>query len=63
LSKQLNLSVDISYDEKESIWYVLSSDIPGLHVEAETLDKLVTVVSDVAPDLIVANLSGRKGGF
>ncbi|MDP1699991.1 MAG: DUF1902 domain-containing protein [Aestuariivirga sp.] len=56
MSKQLNLSVNISYDEKVSVWYVLSSDIPGLHAEAESLDELVTVIADVAPDLIAANL-------
>ena len=37
---------------------MLSSDIVGLHAEAETLDELVTVISDVAPDLIAANMPG-----
>lgn len=56
LSKQTTLAVNVSHDKQESVWFVLSSDIPGLHAEAETLDELVTVISDVAPDLIAANM-------
>ena len=56
MGKQINFSVNTCYDKKEGIWYVLSSDIPGLHVEAETLDEFVMVIADVAPDLIAANL-------
>jgi uncharacterized protein DUF1902 len=56
LSKQTTLIVNVSHDKQESVWFVLSSDIVGLHAEAETLDELVTVISDVAPDLIAANM-------
>lgn len=56
MSKQTTLTVNVSHDKQEGVWFVLSSDIPGLHAEAETLDELVAVISDVAPDLIVANL-------
>ena len=56
MSKQTTLAVTVSHDKKESVWHVLSSDIPGLHAEAETLDELVAVITDVAPDLIAANM-------
>ena len=56
MSKQTSLAVNVSHDKQESVWYVLSSDIVGLHAEAETLDELVTIISDVAPDLIAANM-------
>ena len=56
MSKQTTLAVNVSHDKQESVWYVLSSDIVGLHAEAETLDELVAVIADVAPDLIAANL-------
>ena len=56
MSKQTTLTVNVSHDKQESVWFVLSSDIPGLHAEAETLDEPVAVISDVAPDLIAANL-------
>jgi hypothetical protein len=58
LSKQTTLAVNVNHDKQGSVWYVLSSDIVGLHAEAETLDELVTVISDVAPDLIAANMPG-----
>lgn len=58
MSKQTTLAVNVSHDKPEGVWYVLSSDIVGLHAEAETLDELVTVIADVAPDLIAANMPG-----
>lgn len=58
MSKTKTLAVTVSHDKQEAVWYVLSSDVPGLHAEAKTLDELVAVISDVAPDLIVANLPG-----
>ena len=56
MSKQTNWVVNVNHDKKENVWYVLSSDFPGLHAEAETLDELVAVISDVALDLIAANI-------
>jgi len=50
------LVVNVSHDEREGIWHVLSSDVPGLHAEAESLDALIEIISDVAPDLISANI-------
>lgn len=61
VSKQTALAVTVSHDKKESVWHVLSSDIPGLHAEAETLDELVAVITDVAPDLVAANMPGTPG--
>ncbi len=59
MSTQATLAVNVSHDSQECVWYVLSSDIPGLHAEAETLDELVAVISDVAPDLIAASIRHR----
>ena len=56
MNKQTTLAVNVSHDKQEGVWYVLSSDIPGLHAEAETLDELIVMISDVTPDLIAANL-------
>jgi predicted RNase H-like HicB family nuclease len=56
VSKSETLNVNVSHDKTQNVWYVLTSDIPGLHAEAETLDELVAVISDVAPDLVAANL-------
>ena len=58
MSKRDQLSVVVSHDKSEGIWYVLSSDIVGLHAESSTLDELVEVIEDLAPDLISTNLPG-----
>ncbi len=59
MSKQKTLTVVVNRDRRIGVWYVVSADIPGLHVEAETLDELDSAVTDLAPDLISANLHGR----
>ena len=56
------LAVNVSHDEQEGIWYVLSSDVPGLNAEAPTLDELVDIIADLAPDLIAANLPALASG-
>jgi predicted RNase H-like HicB family nuclease len=52
----MQFTVTVSHDEDEGVWFVQSSDIPGLHAEAKTLDELVEVVTDLAPELVAANL-------
>ena len=59
MSKQKSLAVVVNHDKQEGVWYVMSADIPGLHAEAETLDALVSVIVDLAPELISANLPGK----
>ena len=58
MSKQKSLAVTVSHDKDEGVWFVLSSDVPGLNAEAQSLDELVTVISDLVPELIAANLPG-----
>jgi predicted RNase H-like HicB family nuclease len=48
--------VVVGHDEDDGTWYVEQSDVPGLHAEAATYDDLLDVVSDLAPQLIAANL-------
>jgi hypothetical protein len=55
--------VNAARDEDAGVWFVESSDLPGLHVEAPTLDSLVEIVVDVAPDLVAANLPDALEGF
>ncbi len=42
-------------DEESQVWYVYKSDVPGLHVEADTQDELLEEVLALVPELIVAN--------
>lgn len=43
------------WDAEAEVWIVESSDIPGLFIEAETLDQFREVVEDVAAELLEAN--------
>lgn len=52
----MQLIVTVAHDEIEGFWFVESSDVPGLNAEAPTLDELVEVIADLAPELIAANL-------
>jgi predicted RNase H-like HicB family nuclease len=54
--RAMQFTVTVSHDEEEGVWFVQASDIPGLHAEAPTLDALVEVISDLAPELVAANL-------
>lgn len=54
--------VSVRHDEKEGVWYVHSSDVPGLNAEAPSLDSLIEIVTDLAPDLVMANLAAQEAG-
>ena len=55
----MNYTVRIGYDETEHRYYVLSSDIPGLNIEAETFEAFIEAAQDAAPDLL-QDKSGRS---
>ena len=52
----MQFTVTVSHDENEGVWFVQASDIPGLNAEAPTLDELVEVIADLAPELVAANI-------
>lgn len=52
----MQFAVSVAHDADEGVWFVQTSDIPGLHAEAPTLDELVEVIIDLAPELVAANL-------
>ena len=52
-------NVFVSHDTAENLWFVESSDIPGLNVEASSYEQLVEIVLDAAPDLIDCNIDER----
>ena len=56
------LTVTVHHDEAAQLWYVHASELPGLHAEGSTLDALVAIIEDVAPDLIETNLSRGADG-
>ena len=54
----MQFTITVCHDEKEGVWFVQASDVPGLNAEAATLDALVDAIADLAPDLVAANLPG-----
>jgi hypothetical protein len=56
------LVVNAARDAEAGVWFIESSDLPGLNVEAGTLDELVQIVADLAPDLM-ANLPALNAGL
>ncbi len=55
--------VHIGYDKQESLYYVLSSEIPGLNIEARSVDEFVEIARDLAPDLIGERAAGSSIDF
>ncbi|MFY9292880.1 MAG: DUF1902 domain-containing protein [Methylorubrum rhodinum] len=53
----MQLAMTVHHDAASGVWYVHDSELPGLHAEAPTLDALVAIIEDVAPDLIETNVS------
>ena len=47
-----SFDVDVGYDNKAKVYFVITSDIPGLNVETKTFEALVEIVMDAAPDLL-----------
>ena len=51
----MQFTVTVNHDTVEGVWYVHSSDVPGLNVEAATLEALIEIITDLAPELVAEN--------
>jgi predicted RNase H-like HicB family nuclease len=47
--------VSLTWDDTASVWVAESADIPGLVLEAESLDALIERVCAAAPELLALN--------
>lgn len=52
--------VKADWDEEAKVWYVSSTDVPGLAVEADTPVKLLALLDDLIPELIELNGDGNN---
>lgn len=52
---KLVLTIHLAHDEEADVWYVASSDIPGLFLEAATPQELISRISEAAPEMIELN--------
>jgi hypothetical protein len=59
----MSFAVRVGYGELERRYFVLTSDIPGLHIEADSFEEFVEIAQDVAPDLIGEHAVGAKIKF
>jgi hypothetical protein len=41
-----------NYDEEERVWYTVQGEIPGLFVDAETIEDLARKAGEQLPDLL-----------
>jgi hypothetical protein len=53
--------VHAQWDAATATWATNGEDIPGLVCETTTLEELIEVIRDVAPDLLRDNLGMRSG--
>ena len=51
--------INLSYDER--VWSGTSEDIPGLFLEADTIEELIIETKEIAPYLIEENLKITQG--
>jgi hypothetical protein len=53
-----SITIDARWDGEAAVWIATSNDVPGLVVEAEHWDDMITEVRLVLPDLL--ELSGQQ---
>ena len=53
--KPVELEVHLAQDPETRLWYVASSEVPGLRLEAESVHELIRQVEDIAPELVDLN--------
>ena len=49
-------TVELGYDADGGVWMVTASSVPGLYLQDESLEGLVTKVNELAPRLVMLNL-------
>ncbi len=47
--------VKAEWDDDEKVWFIDSTNVPGLNVEAATREELLSLLDDLVPDLLEAN--------
>lgn len=51
----IKCEIDVLWDEKESVYIATSEDIPGLVLEAGSLDSIQQRLQETVPDLLDIN--------
>lgn len=53
MSEPLDIEINAAYDPEADVWYVESSDVAGLRIEAATLDGLYQRLPGAIVDLLM----------
>jgi predicted RNase H-like HicB family nuclease len=59
----MTYTVHVGYDEADNTYFVLSSDIPGLNVETQSLEAFVDSTQHALPDLVGDRAVGFRISF
>ena len=59
----MTYTVHVGYDETNGTYFVMTSDIEGLHAETRSFEDLVDVTQDALPDLVGENAIGARITF
>jgi Domain of unknown function (DUF1902) len=59
----MSYTVKVGFDQTEHRYFVLDSDIPGLHIEADSFEAFVEAAQDMAPELVGEYDEGAKIRF
>ena len=51
--------VRAEWDEEAGVWVATSDDVPGLATEEENLEKLITKLKIMIPELLAANTENQ----
>ncbi|WP_449245959.1 DUF1902 domain-containing protein [Desulfarculus baarsii] len=57
------LAADIQWDREAEVWIATSNAIPGLCTQADSLRALLTLIKDLAAELLVANEILKQAGL
>ncbi|MBK5962376.1 hypothetical protein CCR97_29920 [Rhodoplanes elegans] len=57
-----SFTVTATWDADAGVFYS-QSDVPGLHIEAETFDAFLELVRDLAPEMIADNRPDIEGPY
>ncbi len=55
------VTVNVAFDTEARVWWVESSDLPGLNLEADTLEALQAALPGAVLDLLELDAKGDAG--
>ncbi len=47
--------IKVEWDAEAKVWFIDSTNIPGLNVEAESREELLSILDEIVPVLLMAN--------